>query len=209
MSAIMPDFDAIIACGSAWAGTADMWKSLFLNLQSDPTAEDSECMSSFDDAMEVFNTIVYETRADGLADYEAAMQEKGSGVGTSVGYGLDSFSKWGDGIVEFFALYEECKLDYYAMSLGTSFQTLNGALNMGTNILFLAMPTEGAASTTNNPILALNTAATSDCTPESFGAASGALYKALFMVELPDATLDAGEYYEEAGRFGNAISSLI
>ena len=106
-----------------------------------------------------------------------------------------------------FALYEECKLDYYSMSLGTSFQILNGFLNMGTNLLFLAMPS-GSDSDTDNPIYNLNQAA-SDCTPEGFGAASGAFYKALFMVELPDATLNAGEYYEEAGRFGNTLNALF
>merc|ERR1719183_127161 len=137
------------------------------------------------------------------------MEDKGAAVGTIVGFFLDNFAKWNDGLVEMFALNEQCKLDYYTMSLGTAFQSLNGLLNMGTNVIFLMMPTGGADSEENNPILDLNEAAAGDCMPEAFGAAVGALIKETFMVELPDATLDAGEYYEEAGRFASTLNSLF
>jgi hypothetical protein len=139
-------------------------------------------METFEIAMNTLNTIVYESRADGSVDYKANMENKGAGVGTEAGYYIDSISKWGDGVVEMFSLFEECKLDYYLMSFGTSFQTLNGLLNMGTNVLFMMMPTEGIASTTNNPILTLNNASGEGCSPATFGAAFGGFLQSLFMV---------------------------
>lgn len=91
-------------------------------------------MGAFDRFDELF--IKTEIESNVSAEYYAAHEEKGNGIGSDWGFEASNLTKYNDIIVNFFDLYNACNIDYYMIQLGVNTTTVSGASNFAINAVW-------------------------------------------------------------------------
>jgi len=77
-----------------------------------------------------------ETSLASDVDYLAGLEAKGQGQGSSAGYQLVKFEKYIDMATVTTNLYNECDIEYYAVSLSKASSNVAGFINQGINTYF-------------------------------------------------------------------------
>ena len=98
-------------------GREEFWESFILNLQTDRTAVDTECLGMVKEMHGIMteSEVYYSSKKY----YEDSMKEKGkSNGGTETGHWMHSITKYTDAAIKGFDVYHSCRIDYYFQSLG-------------------------------------------------------------------------------------------
>jgi len=122
--------------------TFDFGKSFLLATQQDSKNEKSECLSTFDDYKVLYNNM--NSMAQNSTAYYAGLKQKGQGDGTSVGFEFSNMQGYIDVFIGSVNVYNYCDVDYYTRSVARWF-SLQGALNLGVNLVFRIYSTDDKA----------------------------------------------------------------
>ena len=166
------------------------YRRTLLYMQQDQGNEESECIDTFDDFIELMNQIFADTESSD--DYYAGLAAKGQGAGTEYGFMIEKGQRYIDAAIFGVNVFNYCDLDYYLVSLGKSLGSASGAVNQFTNLFWRFFSTEDQLNYYN-----MSVGITENDT-DAVGAAMGNFISALLTVEVPDTTTTSS--YQPVGQ---------
>lgn len=148
-------------------------------------AADSACI----DSLNTFMGIAEQLQSTIISDtaYYASLAAKGNGAGSDFGFQVSKLSKYSNLGVAGFNFYNWCSVDYYAMAIGTNFQSTSGLLNFGTNVYWRVT---GGETTMDDLVLGLAAK-----NPYTVGTNVGIFVRDMLAVEIPDMNDSSLQYY--------------
>lgn len=103
-------------------------------MQQDQGNTDSECITTFDEFIVLYDDIKDSVSSD--VEYYAGLAEKGQGAGSSYGFAIDKAQRYIDAAIFGVNVFNYCDIDYYLVSLGKALGSSSGAVNQGVNLFY-------------------------------------------------------------------------
>lgn len=116
------------------------YRRTLLYMQQDAGNETSECITTFDEFITLFNESLSAVESD--AAYYEGLAAKGQGSGTEYGFMIEKGQRYIDNAIFGVNVFNYCNLDDYLVSLGKSLGSASGFVNQVTNLFWRFFSTE-------------------------------------------------------------------
>ena len=156
----------------------DFYKYTIMYMQEDAGNDQSECMVTFDEWIDLYNTVEADTSS--YADYQAEQQEKGLGEGTEYGWYVANAQRYMDVVIYSVNVFNYCSLSNYLIAFSKSLGSRSGQTALAINLMFRFFSSSDMLNYYN-----LSVAVIEDDVPAA-GQSFGTFLSLLFAIEVPE-----------------------
>ena len=156
------------------------WREALVYMQETPGNTDSECITTFDEFIGLYNDVVADT--DSYDQYQADLEAKGQGSGTPQGFAIEIAQRYTDVMIYSVNVFNYCSLNYYLIAISQAVGSRSGQVAFGINLMWRFFSTSDMTNYYNLSVAVIqddNVAA---------GKAVGTFLSLLLAVEVPEQT---------------------